>query len=153
MSISLIWIGKTKPDYIQKGISEYLKRLQSYTKIDIITVREVSLSSCENIEQVKEKEAYRLEKHIDKKNFNIALDENGEEMTSLKFSEMIRDLQGKNISMFIGGVYGFDASFLEQCDKIISLSQMTMTHQMIRLVLLEQLYRGFTIINNKKYHY
>ena len=119
MSISLIWVGKTKPDYIQKGISEYLKRLQAYTKINTITVREVSLSSCESVEQVKEKEAERLKKYYDTKNVNIALDENGGEMTSLKFSEMIRALQGKNISMFIGGVYGFDSAIASNLTKEI----------------------------------
>ncbi len=153
MKITIVLVGKTRQDYIKEGVQEYLKRLQAYSKIELITVREVSIANTDSIQQVKNKESERLLKYLNPDNINIALDEKGREITSIEFSRFIDGFRSRKSVFFIGGVYGFSEKLLKNCQHILSMSQLTMTHQMIRLVFLEQLYRAFTIIHKKKYHY
>ncbi len=154
MSIRILCLGKTKQDYLIEGINEYLKRLHAYHKVTIIELPDVSLSKSSGSEDVKLKEAEIIGKSIRPGEFLVVLDETGKQFSSLEFSTWISQQQGfKDLCFVIGGVYGLHATIREKADVILSFSKMTFTHQMIRLMLVEQLYRAFMIMNNKPYHY
>ncbi len=153
--MKIICLGKTKQDFIQKGIEEYSKRLSSYIKIEWKILDDVKLTSSKNIEFVKAEEAKILEKHLNEDDFVILLDENGKMTNSTNFSRFLEKklISSQPITFLIGGVYGVSNSIKKKADLILSYSHFTFTHQMIRLLLSEQLYRAFTIIKGKKYHY
>ena len=155
MKIRVICLGKTKQKFIEEGIKEYQKRITKYTKLDWQILSDVKLTGNKTIEIVKDQEAVILGKHLPTSSFIIVLDENGKEYSSKKFAEYLeRKLNiGKDIIFVIGGVYGFSNKILERADLILSFSRLTFTHQMIRFLLAEQIYRSFTIIKGKKYHY
>lgn len=148
-------MGKTKQGFINDAIAEYQKRLSTYIKPQIIELADVKLSGTNNIAQVKSKEADKIFKSISENDFVIALDEIGQELTSRKFAGYLEKgfTQSKNFVFLIGGVYGLDKSILKRSDLILSFSRFTFTHQMIRFILIEQIYRAFTIMKGKKYHY
>lgn len=153
--MKIICLGKTKQDFIQKGIEEYSKRLSSYIKIEWKILDDVKLTSAKNIEFVKAEESKILEKHLNEDDFVILLDENGKMINSTNFSRFIEKklIFSQSITFLIGGVYGVSNSIKKKANLILSFSRFTFTHQMIRLLLSEQLYRAFTIIKGKKYHY
>jgi len=152
MIIKILCPGKSKHEFIKKGIDDYLKRLHSYTKIELIEIQDVKLTSTNSIDIVKEKEAKIIEKHLDNRSFLVVLDLKGKQMSSENFAELLKK-SNKNITFLIGGVYGLAENLLARADLKLSFSKMTFTHQIIRLILLEQIYRAFTIIKGKKYHY
>ncbi len=154
MNIRIICPGKTKDNYLNLGIKEYLKRISAWAKVEFIQIPDVKLSNSNTIPIVKAKEAEIIRKYLDSHNYTIAMDENGKNVSSTELAKKIETQLGdKNIDFIIGGVYGLDKSIRDKADFVLSFSKMTFTHQMIRLMLVEQLYRSFTIINNKKYHY
>lgn len=138
MYITILQIGKSDP-YILEGEKEYLKFLKPFAKIETITVNDES----------------QLQKHLKKDQFVIVLERAGKELSSEEFAEHIRKLknQGQKLIFVIGGPFGLSRETLKKANLLLSFSRMTFTHQMIRLILLEQLYRAFTIISGKKYHY
>jgi len=154
MKIKILALGKSKQKFIEEGLQEYLKRLTKHVQIDFKILSDVKLTKTNSIEIVKEKESTILEKHFCDKDFVIALDENGKQFTSPELARFI-DQQKRvaNLIFIIGGVYGLSPRIRNRADLILSFSRFTFTHQMIRVLLLEQLYRSFTIIINKKYHY
>lgn len=143
--IRLFWPGKTKSEFIREGINEYLKFLKTDAVVEIIEFREGSGSR----QQVIEEESQRLLEKAPE-NF-ILLDEKGENFSSLEFAQFIKGETCLNFA--IGGVFGLSAQAKEKARHKIALSRMTLTHEMSRLILLEQLYRAFAIIKGKKYHY
>jgi 23S rRNA (pseudouridine1915-N3)-methyltransferase len=148
----IIAVGKTKQDFIIRGIDEYGKRLSTFVPIkwEIVTEAKKTLPR----EKVKEKEAEQILKSIHSEEFVIALDETGKLLSSVQFANQLQSiLPYKKIVFVIGGVYGLASSIRQRADMILSFSRFTFTHQMIRLLLMEQVYRAFTIIHNKKYHY
>jgi len=154
MNIRIICPGKTKQKFIEEGIAEYTKRLSSFCKLEIIETADVKLSSSNNIEIVKQKEAEIIGKYLKNDNFIIGLDEHGKLFTSVDFAGFIDNLRGsRNIDFLIGGVYGLADELRQKADLLLSFSKMTFTHRMIRMLLVEQLYRSFCILNGKKYHY
>ncbi len=145
MKIRLIWPGKTKSAYIREGMGEFLKFLRAYANIEVVEFREGS----GNREEVIKQESQRmLEKIPD--NF-ILLDEKGENLTSIEFAQMIKN--STELNFVIGGVFGPSKEIKDLASRKIALSKMTLTHEMSRLLLLEQIYRALTIIKGKKYHY
>jgi 23S rRNA (pseudouridine1915-N3)-methyltransferase len=135
MQIRIICPGKTKDNYLLTGINEYIKRSSPWAKITMEEIPDVKLNSANNIDIVKSREAEIIRKYLKPGNLTIALDEVGEILSTKQLTDVIsRSLGEKNIDFIIGGVYGLDKS-------------------MIRLMLVEQIYRCFTLINNKKYHY
>ena len=150
--IKIICLGKTKQKFIKDGINEYLKRISGQYKIDFLILPDAKLSKNNSVEIVKKKEAEILQKHISSENILIVLDEKGKNFSSLEFADFIQKA-GKNIDFIIGGVYGLRENIKRKADLILSFSSFTFTHQMIRLLLTEQIYRAITIINGKKYHY
>lgn len=154
MKIIILALGKPKEGFIEAGLQEYLKRLSKYAQVEIVILPNVKLTNTNSIEIVKDKEASIIEKHLAQWNFVIALDENGKQFKSIEFARLIEQQKGKsNLVFIIGGVYGLSQKILNKANLILSFSEFTFTHQMIRLILAEQLYRAFTILEGKKYHY
>ena len=158
MKIRIIAIGKIKEDYLKMGINEYLKRLKGYTQIEIVEVNDESIvdnPSLSQIEMSKNKEGERVLKLIKEGDYVVNLDLNKKEYTSPEFAKLIKDsfLKGGSfITFVIGGSYGLSDAIKERANHSISLSNMTFTHQMTRLILLEQIYRAFKINRNETYH-
>lgn len=158
MKITIISVGKLKEKYLKAGISEYSKRLKSYTKLDIIEVNDEPAAknlSQKDIEQVKEIEGKKILNKIPDRTEVIALDLKGKELTSEKFAKYINDttIYGKShIVYIIGGSNGLSSEVLERSDLRISFGKLTYPHQLMRLILIEQIYRSFKILNNEPYH-
>ncbi|QCX33659.1 23S rRNA (pseudouridine(1915)-N(3))-methyltransferase RlmH [Caloramator sp. E03] len=158
MNIKIIGVGKIKEKYLKDGIDEYLKRLSRYCNIEIIEVPDEkapeNLSTKEE-EQVKTKEGQGILKYIKDNMYVIALDLKGTMLSSEGFADFINDLGLKgssNISFIIGGSLGLSKEVLQRADYKLSFSKMTFPHQLMRLILLEQIYRGFRIISGEPYH-
>ena len=158
MSIKVICVGKIKKDYLKEGITDYLKMLQPYMKTEIIEVLDSSVSinpSQSEIEKVKKQEGMRVLKFIKDNDFVINLDLNKKELDSIEFANFIdKKLTSgnSNLTFIIGGSYGLSDELKNRANDSISLSKMTFLHQMTRLILLEQIYRAFKILNNETYH-
>ena len=157
MKIKIYCIGKIKEQYLKDGISEYLKRISVYSNIEIIEVADSKVKDNPNssdIEKAKNEEGERVLKLL-KNDYLIGLDLNKKEQTSEEFAEFLQSKLvegGSNISFVIGGSYGLSEALKKRCNTSISLSKLTFLHQMTRLILLEQIYRGFKILNNETYH-
>lgn len=158
MKITLLSVGKLKEKYIVEGVKEYLKRLSAYAKVEIA---EVSDEPCPDnafsavVEQVRQKEAEKLQKRIKPGTYLIVLDSRGKMLSSEEMASKIEDLglAGKSdITFIIGGSHGLIPELTDQADLLFSLSKLTFPHQLVRLLLLEQIYRSFKIIKNEPYH-
>lgn len=158
MDINIVVVGKIKEDYIQAGLNKFTKRLQHYCNPEIIEVKAEKIPknpSGAQIEQVKEAEGERVMAKIPDNNYVIALSVKGKPMTSEGLSKSIQNLQVQGhsrITFLVGGARGLSDKVLDSSDYMLSLSHMTFTHQMIRLILLEQIYRAFKIIKGEPYH-
>lgn len=158
MNISIITIGKLKEKYLKQGIQEYLKRLSSYAKVEIIELADEkapeNLSESE-MEQVKQKEGERILAKISDDTHVIALAINGRQKSSEELAKEIDSLAtyGKSkIAFVIGGSLGLSSEVMKRSNAALSFSKMTFPHQLMRLVLVEQIYRAFRIIRNEPYH-
>ena len=157
MNIKIYCIGKIKEKYLKDGIAEYIKRLSAYAKTDIIEVADSKVKDNPNefdITKAKNEEGDRVLKLV-KNDYLIGLDLNKKEPTSEEFAEFIQQKfveGGSSISFVIGGSYGLSENLKKRCNSSISLSKLTYLHQMTRLILLEQIYRAFKILNNETYH-
>lgn len=153
MTFSIWCIGKTDEKYLVQGIDKYAKRLSHYTKIEFEYFKDVkpALTPIETLKREADIVLNRL-KHDD---FLIILDERGKTLGSVDFSKYIESLglrSIKRVVLLVGGAFGHHPDIRERANDSISLSKMTFSHQMVRLFLVEQLYRAFTIIRNEKYH-
>lgn len=154
LNINVICIGKVKEKYINDGISEFAKRMQSFGKLSIIELKEFGNDSDRESSIRKEAESIlgALEK---KKGFNVLLDIGGQNFSSEEMAQKIENI-GINgfstINFIIGGSYGVSDDIRKVSNLSLSFSKMTFPHQLMRLILLEQIYRWFSIINNIKYH-
>ncbi len=149
-----IWvIGKTNDTYLKNGIEKYNDRLKHYTKLEFEEIKDVKPG--QTIEETKKREADLIISKLKQEDILILMDEKGEMYDSISFSRYIEKLQvqaNKNVIMLIGGAYGHHDIVRKRSNHMISLSKMTFSHQMIRLFLVEQIYRAFTIMRNEKYH-
>lgn len=161
MKIRILCVGKIKESYFSKGIEEYSKRLSRYSKLEIVEVGDEKTpdGASEALErQIKEKEGERLLKYMKESGhdcYTIALAIQGKQMDSVTFSEKIRMLGVRGvgqITFVIGGSLGLSDAVMKQADEAISFSKMTFPHQMMRMILLEQIYRGFRIMKGEPYH-
>ena len=157
LTIKIICVGKLKENYLKMAVDEYSKRLSKYCKLEIIEVPDEKIpdklnNSLEN--EIKSKEASNIMHHLKNDSYVIALDLNGKQYTSEEFSAEIQSISmnSSNITFIIGGSLGFSSNILNICDKIICFSKMTFPHQLIRVFLLEQIFRGFKIANKETYH-
>lgn len=154
MKITLIWIGKTKEDYLKTGYQEYIKRLSRYCRFEIKEIPYVKKKV--SIEEQKKLEGHQLIEVLDAYQTVILLDEAGKKINSVKFANLIEVngvSNGGNMAFVIGGAYGFSDEILKKYQQRLSLSDLTFSHQMIRLLFIEQLYRAFTIIKKEPYHH
>ena len=155
MKIFLWYIGKNKQSFINDGIEFYKKKLVHYTKFELEEFNKIKIGKNDNPAKHKKIEADYLLNKIPNNAFLVLLDERGKTYSSIKFSKWL-DKQiatsSKDIIFLIGGAYGFDQQLYARSDMKLSLSDMTFSHQIIRVAFLEQLYRAFTIIKGEKYH-
>lgn len=154
MKIELLLLGKTKDAYLQKGIDEYVKRLSRFAAVELITIKAVRHGSWSDSE-ITGQESVLIEKRIGKGNFRVVLDRRGRQYSSEAFAEFLSDLESRGVStvtFIIGGPLGLAEEQLSKADHLLCLSKMTFTHDMTRLILLEQLYRAYTIKAGTGYH-
>ena len=154
MNVSIICVGKVKEKYIVEGINEFLKRMQSFAKMKIVELKEDGNDTNRNISI--EKESEDILKTMEKLGgYNILLDIQGKNFSSEEMSEEIERLTVNGVSsinFIIGGSYGVSENVRKAVDMRLSFSKMTFPHQLMRLILSEQIYRWFSIIKNTKYH-
>lgn len=153
MKIRVLWVGKTQQEWIRSGIEEYATRIKRYAPLDLVEVKEEKGAVAD---AMRMRECERLKKLLPKQGKIVLLDDKGDGMTSPDFASFIgkcRDSGVSELAFTIGGAYGFTDGFRNEADRIVSLSPMTFTHQMVRIFLLEQIYRGFTILNGEPYHH
>ena len=157
MKIKIYAIGKIK-DFYKSGVDEYLKRISPYAKIEVIEVKDEPINdnpSLGEITKTKDVEGNRVLKLLKSNEYLIGLDLDKKELDSVAFSEYLMkkiEDNGSSISFAIGGSYGLSDALKKRVNDSLSLSKMTFLHQMTRLILLEQIYRAFKIINNETYH-
>lgn len=158
MRITVLCVGKVKEKYFSDGIREYEKRLSRYCRLEIIEVADEktpdSASVAEEL-QIKAREGERLRKYIREDSYVIALAIEGKQLDSIELSEKIEKLGvrgASHITFVIGGSLGLDETILKQADDKLSFSRMTFPHQMMRMILLEQLYRSYRIMKGEPYH-
>lgn len=155
ITINLICVGNIKEKYFTDAIKEYEKRLSSFCKFNIIELKEVNYAkvNASEIEKIKQLEGKEIINNLNK--YNILLSLKGKELSSIELAEFITKKQVDGLSeltFIIGGSYGVSKDVEDKVQEKISFSKLTFPHQLMRVIFLEQIYRAFTIINNKGYH-
>lgn len=156
MQIKLIAIGKTDDKQLLQLIEQYQKRLKHYIKFDIDIIPDIKNVKNLSEKQQKEKEGELILKKISSTDVMVLLDENGKQFSSVEYANYLQKKMNSGIKQLvfvIGGPYGFSEKVYQKSQGKISLSKMTFSHQMIRLFIVEQIYRGFTILKNEPYHH
>jgi 23S rRNA (pseudouridine1915-N3)-methyltransferase len=156
MRIRLIQVGKNQENFIGEGCAFFERKLKHYCQLEVITLPSLKNASTLSREEIKKQEGEQLLKIIDAKALICLLDEHGKTFDSVDFSRQIEQwaVAGRSqIDFIIGGAFGFSESVYQKSNFKLSLSQMTFSHQLIRIVFLEQLYRAFTILKNEPYHH
>jgi len=156
VKIKLICIGKTGKGFLVDGENEYLNRLKHYVNIERIEIPDLKNAKKLSIEQIKSLEGKEIMSKIISGEQLILLDEKGKDFTSEKFADFIQkkfNQGGKALVFVIGGAYGFSNEVYDRSDSLLSLSKMTFSHQMIRMIFFEQVYRAMTILKGEPYHH
>jgi len=148
--IRIICIGKVKEKFYREAIEEYKTRLSKYTKLEIIELPDYNY----DIKKTIKEESDNIINSLNKSDYNILLDVKGEELDSVTLSQKIENtlINYSKINFIIGGSYGVSDELKEMCNKRLSFSKLTFPHQLFRIILLEQIYRSFKIINHEEYH-
>lgn len=149
--INIYQIAKSSNDEFNKIIEDFIKMSSKYSKVEIHNLFNKKIAKAQTISDIEAKKSYSevFEPFLNS-GYNIALDVLGKKIDSFQFAKLLQS--NGIINFFIGGAYGFEANFLQKCDKKISLSELTMAHKIANVVLLEQIFRGLCIINNHPYH-
>ncbi|MDR2805063.1 MAG: 23S rRNA (pseudouridine(1915)-N(3))-methyltransferase RlmH [Dysgonamonadaceae bacterium] len=156
MKIQMWVVGKTTQHFVAEGLAEFFGRIGHYLPFEMQTIPGVKNAKNLSPEQVKEKEGENILKLIQPGDCIVLLDEHGKELSSLQLAEYLErktHTVSKSLVFIVGGAYGFSPKALAAAQEKISLSKMTFSHQLIRLIFAEQLYRALTIINNEPYHH
>ena len=155
MDIKLLTVGKTDVKWVKEGLDLYVSRLSHYVPFTLTEIPQLKNVSALTREQIREREGERILKALRPAEEVILLDERGREFRSLDFAGYIGEkmLRGRDLVFVVGGAYGFSEAVYARSDGKISLSKMTFSHQMVRTVFAEQLYRALTIINGEPYHH
>lgn len=142
--MKLICVGKIKENYLKEAINEYLKRLSKYTKLEVIELKDSNINDEEEL----------ILKHINNNDFVVTLEIEGNMLSSIELSKKLEEwfINSYNIVFIIGGSYGLSENVKKRSNYKISFSKLTFPHQLFRVILLEQIYRSFKIINNETYH-
>ncbi|MEA3504395.1 MAG: 23S rRNA (pseudouridine(1915)-N(3))-methyltransferase RlmH [Bacteroidota bacterium] len=155
MKITFLLNGKTDKKYVEEGINIFDKRIKRYLPFQIITIPALKNTKSLSPHQQKEKESELMLKHFNAGDHIILLDEKGKEYSSIQFADSIQKQMNsgiKNLVFVVGGPYGFSDTIKQKANGKISLSRMTFSHQLIRVIFMEQLYRAMTILKNEPYH-
>lgn len=156
MKITLLTVGKTDKNWVKEGLDIYVSRLKHYIPFSVIEIPELKNVSALSKEQIKTKEGELILKNIRNTDDVILLDERGKEYSSMELAGIIRDKMtygSRDIVYVIGGAYGFSDAVYSRADSKLSLSRMTFSHQMVRAIFVEQIYRAFTIMKGEPYHH
>ena len=156
MKIVLLTVGKTSQKNIEEEILLYSKRLSHYTDFELQEIPSLKISAKISKSEFKKSEGQMVMKYLNSSDYVVLLDENGKSYSSIDFSKKIEKFilnSFKKVVFVIGGAFGFSDELYSCCNEKLSLSNMTFSHQMVRLFFVEQLYRAYTIINNEKYHH
>ena len=156
MKIVLLAIGKTKEQYLIEGISQYQKRLNHYTQFELLEIPNIKNANNLSDSELLRKEGELILQQLQLSDHLVLLDDKGKDFTSSKFAEKLQAwmLSSKKRLVFVvGGAYGFSEQVYQRGNEKLSLSKMTFSHQMVRLFFVEQIYRGYTILNNEPYHH
>ena len=157
MKLAIIWVGKTSTDYISKAIDTYVQRIGHYMPIEVIEVADVKNAKNMDVAQLREKEGELIIKQLRADDYVVFLDDKGKQMSSTEFAYWI-DKQNMNsgikrLVFVIGGAYGFSVEAYRHVKSFLSISKMTFSHQIIRPILVEQIYRAMTILRGEPYHH
>ncbi|MBO6516878.1 MAG: 23S rRNA (pseudouridine(1915)-N(3))-methyltransferase RlmH [Bacteroidia bacterium] len=154
MAIRIVSIGKTNDDFLARSIETYLKRIKKYAIVSWVELPDVKKKLFNTPEELKRLEADLLLKDVRPTSFLIGLDEKGKQFTSREFANKMDHwaVSNSDLVFVIGGAFGFDQKVYNRMNTMISLSKMTLSHQMVRLLLAEQVYRGYSILNGEPYH-
>lgn len=156
MKMTLITVGKTDVKWVKEGLDLYAGRLSHYIQFSISEIPELKNVSSLSREQIKEREGELISAMLKPSDDVILLDEHGKEFRSVEFASYLQGKMasgGRNIVFVIGGAYGFSKKIYDRADSMMSLSRMTFSHQMVRTIFAEQLYRAFTIMKGEPYHH
>ena len=156
MKITLLTVGKTDKDWVRQGMDIYVSRLKHYIPFSVVEIPELRNVSALTKDQIKTREGELILKNIRPTDDLVLLDERGKEYTSVELAKVIQDkisYVGKDIVYVIGGAYGFSDAVYQRADSKMSLSRMTFSHQMVRAIFVEQIYRAFTIMRGEPYHH
>ncbi len=156
MKLKIIFVGKTEANYLNQACNVFEKRLKNYLPLEIIVIPALKKAKSLTIEQQKEKEGKLILNKIDNSDFVVLLDEKGKEFRSIEYAKYLQDKMNsgiKSLCLIVGGPYGFSKDVYSKSQQKIALSKMTFSHQMIRLLLLEQCYRAMSILRNEPYHH
>lgn len=158
LHLTIIALGKLKESYWRTAAAEYIKRLTPFARVEIVELREEAFDAKSRAEIIKQKEAEKIRKEINQRPsaYVIALDEHGRQFSSPAFAEQLSNItmkQSSDIIFVIGGPLGLDPVITKSAHLALSLGAHTITHQMVRVILLETLYRAMMIQNNRTYHY
>ena len=155
MKLRLVCVGRMSAGFLREGADDYLSRVQRYLPLEVIELKEEKTGGKTHPELVRQKEGERILQRISSRDWVIALDEHGTLQDSVKLAKLLEGhmLDGTPaLTAVIGGAYGLSRAIRQRADLVLSLSPLTFTHQMARMIWLEQLYRGLTIIRNEPYH-
>ena len=149
--IKIICVGKIKEKFFKEAINEYSKRLTKYTKLEIIEVDDIN---SDDINQILSKERDLILKHLNQKDYVVTLEIEGQEFTSSDLAKKLDNILtiNSNITFIIGGSYGLHSDIKNKSNLKLSFSKLTFPHQLFRVILLEQIYRSYKILNNESYH-
>jgi 23S rRNA (pseudouridine1915-N3)-methyltransferase len=155
MRITLIESGKTRDAFIREGVELYRSRMSRYVPFRIETLPDLKNSRNMTMKEVMEKEGQVLLKRLKPGNYVILLDERGQQFDSISFAEYLNSLEGtvNQLDFVIGGPFGFSEEVYKRADALLSLSRLTFSHQLVRVIFMEQLYRAFTILKGEPYHH
>ncbi len=156
MKITLLTVGKTDKKWVQEGINVYVSRLKHYIQFSMVEIPELKNVSAFSKEQIKTKEGELILKNVRPDDDLILLDEHGKEFSSVEWAKNLENkisCIGKDMVFVVGGAYGFSEAVYKRANSKISLSKMTFSHQMVRAIFVEQLYRAFTIMRSEPYHH
>jgi 23S rRNA (pseudouridine1915-N3)-methyltransferase len=155
LRLSLIWVDKTRDTWLRAGIEHYIEKIEHYVHLQVLQVRGVRLARKMRPDEVMKREAKSIIKALPKGAFTVAMDVKGRMLNSLGLAEMLTDLEARGVrdlAMVVGGASGLAPEIIKRADKRLSLSLMTFTHDIARLILVEQIYRAFTIKAGEPYH-
>ena len=156
MKITLLTVGKTDKDWVKEGLDIYVSRLKLYIPFIVVEIPELKNVSALSKDQIKTREGELILKNVRPTDDVILMDERGKQYTSVELARVLQDkisYIGKDIVFVIGGAYGFSDAVYSRADSKISLSKMTFSHQMVRAIFAEQIYRAFTIMRGEPYHH